>query len=139
MPPTGLDDGVQTLDNTNALVESDAIYADLIELLSRSPTLPAHVRAEVMALLHSSQPTRASTSTHLSHHIFCQRIPTACKVPCSSALCWKLLCFLPSCNALLVREATTRICTSTGRMFFMLTSESRLLRRGVSVSPSTSS
>ncbi len=35
MTPTGLEDGVQTLDNTNALVESDAkndaIYADLIE------------------------------------------------------------------------------------------------------------
>jgi len=61
MTPTGLEDGIQTLDNTNALVESDAksdaIYADLIELLSRWPTLPAQVRAEVMALLHSSQPT----------------------------------------------------------------------------------
>ena len=61
MTPTGLEDGVQTLDNTNALVESDAksdaIYADLLEILSRCPTLPAHVRAEVMPLLHSSQPS----------------------------------------------------------------------------------
>jgi hypothetical protein len=57
VPPTGLEDGVQTLDNTNALVESDAkndaIYADLIELLSRWPTLPAQVRAKVMALICS--------------------------------------------------------------------------------------
>ena len=59
--PTGLEDGVQKLDTTNALVErdakNDAIYADLIEILTKWPSLPAQVRAEVMALLHSSQPT----------------------------------------------------------------------------------
>ena len=66
MTPTGLENGVQTLDNTNALVESDAkndaIYADLIEILTKWQSLPAKVRAEVvraevMALLHSRHPT----------------------------------------------------------------------------------
>ena len=57
MTPTGLEDGVQTPENTNALVESDAksdaTYADLLEILTRWPTLPAQVRAEVMALICS--------------------------------------------------------------------------------------
>ena len=59
MPPTGLEDGVQKLDTTNALVErdakNDAIYADLIEILTKWPSLPAQVRAEVLAVLHSRQ------------------------------------------------------------------------------------
>ena len=61
MTPTGLENGVQTLDNTNALAErdakNDAIYADLIAILTKWPSLPTQVRAEVMALLHSRHPT----------------------------------------------------------------------------------
>ena len=55
MPPTGLEDGVQTLDTTNALVESGAknhaICADLLEILTKWPSLPAQVSAEVLTLL----------------------------------------------------------------------------------------
>ena len=53
--PTGLEGGMQTQVKKHSSVESDAIYADLLEILTRWPTLPAQVRAEIMSFIHSSQ------------------------------------------------------------------------------------
>ncbi|MDE0864443.1 MAG: hypothetical protein OSA98_11710 [Rubripirellula sp.] len=57
MTPTGLEEGMHTQAKTYSTIESDAksdaIYADLIEILTRWPTLPAPVRAEVLTLITS--------------------------------------------------------------------------------------
>jgi len=41
---------------THSPIESDAIYRELLEIFTQWPTLPAQVRAEVLALLYISQP-----------------------------------------------------------------------------------
>jgi hypothetical protein len=57
MTPTGLEEGIHSQAKTLSPIESDAktdaSYAELIEILTRWPTLPAQVRAEVMALICS--------------------------------------------------------------------------------------
>ena len=59
MTPTGLEEGSHSRAETHETVardaKNDAIYADLIEILTRWPTLPAAVRAEVRNLVTNCQ------------------------------------------------------------------------------------
>ena len=54
--PTGLEEGTHSRAETHETVardaKSDAIYADLIEILTRWPTLPPQVREQVLSLVH---------------------------------------------------------------------------------------
>ena len=59
MTPTGLEEGMYSQAKTHSPIESDAksdaIYADLIEILTRWPTLPPQVREQVLSLVHCNK------------------------------------------------------------------------------------
>ncbi len=63
MTPTGLEEGSHSQAKTHSTrqsdaksdAKSDAIYQQLLEILSKWPTLPPHVREEVLSLVRCHQ------------------------------------------------------------------------------------
>ena len=57
--PTGLEEGSHSQAKTHSTLQSDAksdaIYQQLFEILSKWPTLPPHVREEVLSLVRCHQ------------------------------------------------------------------------------------
>ncbi len=59
MTPAGLEEGSHSQAKTHSTLQSDAksdaIYQQLLEILSKWPTLPPHVREEVLSLVRCHQ------------------------------------------------------------------------------------